>query len=74
MGSIDSIYFDGAKGLVIPEIGMVLRGAAGCKYHESWRWLIPVCVKLGFKTIPTDIEECYKVVITALDELDKIKI
>jgi hypothetical protein len=70
MGAIDSIYFDGKKGLIIPILGAVLKGAAGCRYHESWRWLVPVCVKLGMECIPTDIEECYKAVIAALDKIN----
>jgi len=54
MGAIHSIYFDGSKGLIFPSGKVIVHGARGCKYHESWNELIPVVEKIeiedyGFK-------------------------
>lgn len=46
MGAVFSIYFDGSKGLLFPSGKIIVHGARGCKYHESWNELMPVVEKI----------------------------
>lgn len=32
------------------------------KYHSSWDWLMPVCIKLGWNEVDIDIEHIHSLV------------
>lgn len=44
--SIDTIYFDGTKGLIIPYRGVILEGAMGCSYHIDLSWIMDAVNKI----------------------------
>jgi len=43
------------------------------KYHSSWDWLMPVCIKLGMVLVSTVIILTYKTVINEIEKLETSK-